>query len=233
MQWRSHFPYKSSRTNIKPAVPPGTRAVTRPSWIPCQDWARIIGPHTRTVWRRGVTEEELVRFKRAEHSHMSSSTIQKRCDLFHVLREAAVRQKSQSFLPPIHGNWIFPFGTSRQMFSSNISRFCWPSLFHRFIPYQCHYHHNSPSLFPHRISGTVESWFLMHAEQILTQPLPPSIQTVNSITFCTPSFLYQLMWISISPILAGNSLKNLYLLNADNCLSSSQPNVNLSPESSK
>ncbi|VDP72945.1 unnamed protein product [Echinostoma caproni] len=85
-------------------LPPGSRVVPRPSWIPCHEWSRMIGPRTRVVMRHNQPEEERRWIKKSELSHVSSSTLQSKCDLFHVLHTATISHKSRAFLSPIRGD---------------------------------------------------------------------------------------------------------------------------------
>ncbi|CAL8072116.1 unnamed protein product [Calicophoron daubneyi] len=89
---------------LPPVLPPNSRVVTRPSWIPCREWSQMMGPRTRQAVRYGVSAAEKEMVKRVEQLSMCKTSLQTRLDMLDIFRRATITTRTRPVLPPIRGD---------------------------------------------------------------------------------------------------------------------------------
>ncbi|KAG5447287.1 hypothetical protein CSKR_106184 [Clonorchis sinensis] len=96
---------KESYLPLIVSLPPRSRVVTRPSYIPCHEWSKMIGPRVRQTIRYDIDLTKESQLKRAEELHMSSSSLRRRYDMLDLFHRATLVEKYRNRLPPIqqHG----------------------------------------------------------------------------------------------------------------------------------
>ncbi|KAF5400726.1 hypothetical protein PHET_06061 [Paragonimus heterotremus] len=82
-------------------IPRNSRVVSRPSWIPCRDWSRLVGPIATPVVIYKTNEKLEAQFRRAVGLHIIPTTLQTRHDLGDIFKRATILSKDRLRLPPI------------------------------------------------------------------------------------------------------------------------------------
>ncbi|KAA3682174.1 uncharacterized protein DEA37_0002857, partial [Paragonimus westermani] len=82
-------------------VPRNSRIVSRPSWIPCRDWSRLVGPIAQPVVIYKTKGKLEAQFRRAVDLHMFPSTLQAKHDLGDIFKRATILSKDRLRLPPV------------------------------------------------------------------------------------------------------------------------------------
>ncbi|KAF8567242.1 hypothetical protein P879_05322 [Paragonimus westermani] len=82
-------------------VPRNSRIVSRPSWIPCRDWSRLVGPIAQPVVIYKTNGKPEAQFRRAVDLHMFPSTLQAKHDLGDIFKRATILSKDRLRLPPV------------------------------------------------------------------------------------------------------------------------------------
>ncbi|KAF7255889.1 hypothetical protein EG68_06767 [Paragonimus skrjabini miyazakii] len=96
-----HIPKRSTVLTPVLNVPRNSRVMSRPSWIPCRDWSRLVGPIAHPVVIYKTNEKIEAHFRRAVDLHIFPTTLQTRYDLGDVFKRATILSKNRLRLPPI------------------------------------------------------------------------------------------------------------------------------------